>query len=40
VLVTHSPTIAAQCPRAILLSDGRVVEDGPGSAVAERLYEE
>ncbi len=39
VLVTHSPVIAAQCPRAIFLSDGRIVQDGPGSDVAERLYE-
>jgi len=39
VLVTHSPVIAAQCPRAIFLSDGRIVQDGAGSAVAERLYE-
>ncbi len=38
IVVTHSPAIAAQCPRAILLSDGRVVDDGTGSAVAERLY--
>jgi putative ABC transport system ATP-binding protein len=27
VIVTHEPTIAARCPRAIRLSDGRVVED-------------
>jgi len=39
VLVTHSPVIAAQCPRAIFLRDGRIVLDGPGSEVAERLYE-
>ncbi len=28
VLVTHEPSIAAQCPRAIRLSDGKVVSDG------------
>jgi putative ABC transport system ATP-binding protein len=28
VLVTHEPAIAAQCPRAIRLLDGRVVGDG------------
>jgi putative ABC transport system ATP-binding protein len=39
VLVTHSPAIAAQCPRAIFLTDGRIVQDGPGSEIAERLYE-
>jgi len=27
VIVTHEPTIAARCPRAIRLSDGRVLED-------------
>ena len=27
VIVTHEPTIAARCPRAIRLSDGHVVED-------------
>src|SRR5262249_30259961 len=34
LLVTHEPVIAAQCPRAIRLSDGLVVEDGPGTRVA------
>lgn len=29
VLVTHEPSIAAQCPRVIRLADGRVVHDGP-----------
>jgi putative ABC transport system ATP-binding protein len=33
-LVTHEPTLAARCPRAIRLSDGRIVNDGPGSEVA------
>jgi putative ABC transport system ATP-binding protein len=27
VLVTHEPSIAARCPRAIRISDGRIVED-------------
>lgn len=30
VMVTHEPEIAAQCPRVIQISDGRVVSDGPG----------
>ena len=34
VLVTHEPTLAARCPRAIRLSDGQVVADGPGREVA------
>ena len=34
VLVTHEPSIAARCPRAIRLADGRVVDDGPGQNVA------
>ncbi len=34
VLVTHEPRLAARCPRAIRLSDGRVVADGPGREVA------
>ena len=34
LLVTHEPRLAARCPRAIRLSDGRVVADGPGSEVA------
>ena len=37
VLVTHEPTIAAQCPRAIRMSDGRIVADGPGPQVAAEL---
>jgi putative ABC transport system ATP-binding protein len=35
VIVTHEPSIAAQCPRAIRMTDGIVVADGPGSEVAE-----
>ena len=34
ILVTHEPRLAARCPRAIRLSDGRVVGDGPGSEIA------
>jgi putative ABC transport system ATP-binding protein len=34
LLVTHEPRLAARCPRAIRLSDGRVVGDGPGAEVA------
>jgi putative ABC transport system ATP-binding protein len=34
LLVTHEPRLAARCPRAIRLSDGRIVADGPGAEVA------
>jgi len=34
LLVTHEPRLAARCPRAIRLSDGRVVGDGLGAEVA------
>jgi putative ABC transport system ATP-binding protein len=34
VLVTHEPRLAARCPRAVRLSDGKVVGDGPGAEVA------
>jgi putative ABC transport system ATP-binding protein len=33
-LVTHEPTLAARCPRAIRISDGLIVKDGPGPEVA------
>jgi len=33
-LVTHEPKLAARCPRAIRLSDGLIVADGPGPRVA------
>ncbi|MFP2925929.1 ABC transporter ATP-binding protein [Pyxidicoccus sp. 3LG] len=33
VLVTHEPKLAARCPRAIRLSDGEIVADGPGREV-------
>jgi putative ABC transport system ATP-binding protein len=35
VIVTHEPLIAAQCPRAIRMADGRVIDDGPGEIVAK-----
>jgi len=34
LLVTHEPRLAARCPRAIKLMDGRVLGDGPGAEVA------
>ncbi len=34
VLVTHEPKLAARCPRAIRLSDGKVIGDGPGEKIA------
>jgi putative ABC transport system ATP-binding protein len=34
-LVTHEPKLAARSPRAIRLSDGKIVADGPGHAVAQ-----
>jgi putative ABC transport system ATP-binding protein len=34
VLVTHEPKLAARCPRAVRLSDGKVVADGKGSEVS------
>ncbi|HEY6098308.1 MAG TPA: ABC transporter ATP-binding protein [Anaeromyxobacter sp.] len=34
LLVTHESRLAARCPRAIRLSDGRVVGDGPGAEIA------
>jgi len=34
VLVTHEPSVAAICPRAIRLADGKVVADGPGAEIA------
>lgn len=37
IMVTHEPAIAAECPRAIRVSDGRIVADGPGPAVAAEM---
>jgi putative ABC transport system ATP-binding protein len=34
LLVTHEPAIAARCPRAIRLADGKILADGPGEQVA------
>jgi putative ABC transport system ATP-binding protein len=34
VIVTHEPRLAAQCPRVVRLSDGRIVSDGPPEAKA------
>ena len=34
ILVTHEPKLAARCPRAIRLMDGRILGDGPGAEVA------
>ena len=34
ILVTHEPRLAARCPRAIKLMDGRILGDGPGDSVA------
>jgi len=33
LLVTHEARLAARCPRAIRLVDGRVVSDGPGAEI-------
>jgi len=37
ILVTHEPSIAAQCPRALRMSDGAIVNDGPGAQVVADL---
>ena len=29
IIVTHEPSLAAQCPRVIQLADGRILSDGP-----------
>jgi putative ABC transport system ATP-binding protein len=34
VLVTHEPRLAARCPRAVRISDGEIIADGPGHQVA------
>jgi putative ABC transport system ATP-binding protein len=40
VVVTHEPSVAAVCPRAIRLAEGRVAADGPGREVAARVITE
>jgi len=40
VLVTHEARLAARCPRAVRLSDGKVVADGTGTEVASRALPE
>lgn len=37
VIVTHEPSIAAKAPRAVRMSDGRVVADGAGPLVAAEM---
>ena len=37
IIVTHEPDIAARCPRAIRVLDGKVIADGPGKDVAYRV---
>jgi putative ABC transport system ATP-binding protein len=39
VVVTHEPSVAAVCPRAIRLAEGKVVADGPGREVAGALLD-
>ena len=34
IIVTHEPDIAARCPRAIRVFDGKITSDGKGSDVA------
>jgi len=34
LIVTHEASIAERCPRAIRISDGKIVSDGPGAAAA------
>jgi putative ABC transport system ATP-binding protein len=36
ILVTHEPKLAARCPRAVRISDGKIVDDGKGADVAFR----
>jgi putative ABC transport system ATP-binding protein len=37
LIVTHEPAIAARCPRAIRIFDGRIVADGQGSEIAYQV---
>jgi putative ABC transport system ATP-binding protein len=36
ILVTHAPELAARCPRAVRLTDGEIVSDGPGATAHAR----
>ncbi len=38
LIVTHEPSIAARCPRAIRIFDGRIVADGKGSEIAYQAH--
>jgi len=40
LIVTHEPKIAARCPRAIRIADGKIVADGPGARTARGELEE
>jgi putative ABC transport system ATP-binding protein len=37
VIVTHDPSIAARCPRAIRIVDGKIIADGNGAEVARGM---
>jgi putative ABC transport system ATP-binding protein len=37
LIVTHEAAIAARCPRAIRICDGKIVGDGPGPIVAPAM---
>ena len=34
LIVTHEPAVAARCPRAIRIADGKILADGPGTKIA------
>jgi putative ABC transport system ATP-binding protein len=38
LIVTHEPSVAARCPRAIRIFDGRIVADGKGSEIAYQAH--
>jgi putative ABC transport system ATP-binding protein len=35
IIVTHEPSLAAQCPRVIRLADGKVIGDGAPPVIGE-----
>jgi putative ABC transport system ATP-binding protein len=37
LIVTHEAGIAARCPRAVRISDGKIVSDGPGSTASAAI---